>query len=339
MATRRRRLSVPIHSRRTAALQRAHLTTARGARGEVLGRYNAAQLDMVKRLSSGSADGGGGDASGADDGSAAVNRHRHIHQLNGALDACRENAKWVAVLAHMARDDRTRHRPDRPVRPRGIHLRTALRRGRRPLLLLRLRPPHLPSGDLRLPVPPRARRLSGPRHARRPLGRAVAPRGGIPADAGPGVRSDGPPGGRRGGEQEEDEDVRFVRGGVRSAVDSVGAMRGVRGHAARSCGRQRCLFERCRFKTKAYCPHLGRRFVCDAPYSCETLCRMSRGNGEVATELVETLRPALLLIDFDRTLCSNKAGASPLPSSSAAPAPSAPATAPAGDKTTGAYYY
>ena len=31
------------------------------------------------------------------------------------------------------------------------------------------------------------------------------------------------------------------------------------------------------------------------------------------TTLVETLQPRLLLIDFDRTLCSTKSGASPLP--------------------------
>ena len=62
-----------------------------------------------------------------------------------------------------------------------------------------------------------------------------------------------------------------------------------------------CLFEDCKFKEKAFCPHLKRCFVCDSPHSCEKLCRLSRGDGEAALALVETIRPSLLLLDFDRT--------------------------------------
>ena len=65
---------------------------------------------------------------------------------------------------------------------------------------------------------------------------------------------------------------------------------------------------------EAYCPHYGRCFVYDFPHSCERLCRLSRGSGELATTLVETLQLRLLLLNFDRTLCSTKSGASPLPS-------------------------
>jgi hypothetical protein len=74
-----------------------------------------------------------------------------------------------------------------------------------------------------------------------------------------------------------------------------------------------CLFEDCKFRDKAFCPHFKRCFVCDSPHSCEKLCRLSRGDGEAATALVETIQPRLLLLDFDRTLASTRSGASPLP--------------------------
>lgn len=76
-----------------------------------------------------------------------------------------------------------------------------------------------------------------------------------------------------------------------------------------------CVFD-CRLRYEAYCPHRHLCFVCDAPHDCERLCRLARGDGEAALAAVETLRPGLLLIDFDRTLCSTKSGASPLPPSS-----------------------
>jgi len=76
---------------------------------------------------------------------------------------------------------------------------------------------------------------------------------------------------------------------------------------------KQCIFPDCKLGPTAFCYHSGRCFVCDAPHSCEKLCRLSRGGGEEALSLVETIRPKLLLLDFDRTLASTKAGASPLP--------------------------
>lgn len=79
--------------------------------------------------------------------------------------------------------------------------------------------------------------------------------------------------------------------------------------------RSECLFEDCQFGDKAFCSHFQRCFVCDAPHSCDKFCQLSRGDGEVALGMVETIRPNLLLLDFDRTLATTKSGASPLPKS------------------------
>jgi hypothetical protein len=77
-----------------------------------------------------------------------------------------------------------------------------------------------------------------------------------------------------------------------------------------------CLFQDCKggkMNSSTYCPHADRCFYCDAPYSCEKFCRLSRGGGDLAIELVESIQPGLVLLDFDRTFCSTKSGASPLP--------------------------
>ena len=50
--------------------------------------------------------------------------------------------------------------------------------------------------------------------------------------------------------------------------------------------------------------------MCDA-WSCEQ-CRLVRGDGEEVASLVDRLRPRVVLLDFDRTLASTKAGADPL---------------------------
>lgn len=76
----------------------------------------------------------------------------------------------------------------------------------------------------------------------------------------------------------------------------------------------RCIFEDCKLPSSAFCPHVNRCFICDT-HTCEK-CRLLRGNGEVATSIVETIQPEFLLLDFDRTLCSTKSGASPLPNGS-----------------------
>lgn len=76
-----------------------------------------------------------------------------------------------------------------------------------------------------------------------------------------------------------------------------------------------CLFHDCKggkMNPYAFCPHANQCYYCDSPHSCEKFCRLSRGNGELVMELVETIQPNLLLLDFDRTLCSTKAGASPI---------------------------
>ena len=74
-----------------------------------------------------------------------------------------------------------------------------------------------------------------------------------------------------------------------------------------------CIFSDCKYKTMAFCPHAQKCFSCDAPHTCDKLCRLSRGNGESAIGMVESIRPDFLLIDFDRTLASTKSGATPFP--------------------------
>lgn len=63
---------------------------------------------------------------------------------------------------------------------------------------------------------------------------------------------------------------------------------------------QNCIFG-CKYAAAAFCTHARRCFVCDAPHSCETSCRMSRGDGETAQVLVRALAPWWLLLDFDST--------------------------------------
>ena len=61
----------------------------------------------------------------------------------------------------------------------------------------------------------------------------------------------------------------------------------------------KCLFIGCKLSEEAFCPHFRRCFVCDSPHSCEK-CRLYRGDGESAIELVSVLQPKFLLLDFDR---------------------------------------
>lgn len=69
----------------------------------------------------------------------------------------------------------------------------------------------------------------------------------------------------------------------------------------------------CKYADKgAYCVHAKRCFTCDSPHTCND-CRLACGDGEMVADLVKTLQPQLLLLDFDRTLASTKSGASPLP--------------------------
>ena len=59
----------------------------------------------------------------------------------------------------------------------------------------------------------------------------------------------------------------------------------------------------------AWCPHDRRCFACDG-WSC-SVCRFYQGDGSDVADLVASLQPAHVFLDFDRTLCSTKGG-SPL---------------------------
>jgi len=66
--------------------------------------------------------------------------------------------------------------------------------------------------------------------------------------------------------------------------------------------------ERC--GKRSFCPHARRCIVCEA-WSCDE-CRLLRGDGEDVWQLVGQLTPAIVFLDFDRTLATTKAGGSPL---------------------------
>eukprot|EP00927_Polykrikos_kofoidii_P059829 TRINITY_DN54952_c0_g1_i1.p1 TRINITY_DN54952_c0_g1~~TRINITY_DN54952_c0_g1_i1.p1 ORF type:complete len:653 (-),score=94.80 TRINITY_DN54952_c0_g1_i1:68-2026(-) len=78
-------------------------------------------------------------------------------------------------------------------------------------------------------------------------------------------------------------------------------------NALRSEGR--CPY-RDRCGRRSFCPHDQRCIVCEQ-WSCEQ-CHLVRGDGEDVWQIALQLRPALIFLDFDRTLATTKAGASPL---------------------------
>ena len=59
------------------------------------------------------------------------------------------------------------------------------------------------------------------------------------------------------------------------------------------------------------CPHARACLRCER-VSCDA-CGVSRGDAEDVAQLVETTRAFCVFLDFDRTMCATKAGASPLP--------------------------
>ena len=63
---------------------------------------------------------------------------------------------------------------------------------------------------------------------------------------------------------------------------------------------------------EAWCRHSRRCLKCEREASCE-ICGISRGDAEDVVQLVETLDAYCVFLDFDRTICATKAGASPLP--------------------------
>eukprot|EP00928_Gymnodinium_smaydae_P045933 TRINITY_DN30578_c0_g1_i1.p1 TRINITY_DN30578_c0_g1~~TRINITY_DN30578_c0_g1_i1.p1 ORF type:complete len:725 (+),score=86.55 TRINITY_DN30578_c0_g1_i1:47-2221(+) len=72
----------------------------------------------------------------------------------------------------------------------------------------------------------------------------------------------------------------------------------------------RCPYGGQRCGTRTFCPHYSRCIVCEQ-WSCEE-CKLLRGDGEDVEQLVSQRAPAVVFLDFDRTLCTTKAGASPL---------------------------
>eukprot|EP00931_Biecheleriopsis_adriatica_P108516 TRINITY_DN82840_c0_g1_i1.p1 TRINITY_DN82840_c0_g1~~TRINITY_DN82840_c0_g1_i1.p1 ORF type:complete len:694 (+),score=148.12 TRINITY_DN82840_c0_g1_i1:34-2115(+) len=72
----------------------------------------------------------------------------------------------------------------------------------------------------------------------------------------------------------------------------------------------RCPYGGERCGSRSFCPHEHRCIVCEQ-WSCER-CRLLRGDGEDVWQLVDQRQPTVVFLDFDRTLCTTKAGASPL---------------------------
>ena len=58
-----------------------------------------------------------------------------------------------------------------------------------------------------------------------------------------------------------------------------------------------------------FCPHSRRCVACER-WSCVE-CGVLCGDGEDVAALVERIDPHVVFIDFDRTLCTTKSGASP----------------------------
>lgn len=60
----------------------------------------------------------------------------------------------------------------------------------------------------------------------------------------------------------------------------------------------------------SFCPHERLCIVCEQ-WSCER-CALLRGDGEDVWQIVGDSKPAVVFLDFDRTLATTKSGASPL---------------------------
>lgn len=62
--------------------------------------------------------------------------------------------------------------------------------------------------------------------------------------------------------------------------------------------------------SRSFCPHDSRCIVCEQ-WSCERCCLLRR-DGEDVWQIAAQHQPDVIFLDFDRTLCTTKAGASPL---------------------------
>jgi len=237
-----------------------------------------------------------------DDLSAAVLRHKEIHHLNGTLKVCRENTKWITVLDNLvfnltggrnsrlfvAGDDAT---SNSSFVPEGFQLGTFVSSSRTIL------------DEILIPTMRRTlENESWPPTLGSRRRRVLAFDEITIKDATIGKKKL-----QQCSNCSGFFDSRWIRHQICSICEAI--------KRDQSDGSS-CLFVGCKAGSEAYCSHDRRCFICDAPHSCDQ-CRLSMGNGEVVTAMVETIRPKLLLLDFDRTLCSTKSGSSPLPKQSA----------------------
>uniref|UniRef100_A0A7S1BDJ7 Uncharacterized protein n=1 Tax=Corethron hystrix TaxID=216773 RepID=A0A7S1BDJ7_9STRA len=258
-------------------------------------RFKEAQMEATSGLQD--------SAVSDDDLSAAVLRHKEIHHLKGILNVCEENAKWISVLDKLvfdlmdnsygngrlfvAGDDKT---SNGSFVPEDFQLGKCLSSSRK--ILGEILIPTMRQALQQEPWPP----ASGSRRSRVLAFNEITIKDAIV--------------GKKKLQQCNDcsgfFDSRWIRHQICSICKAV--------KRDESDGSS-CLFVGCKAGPEAYCTHDRRCFICDAPHSCNQ-CRLSMGNGEIVTAMVETIRPKVLLLDFDRTLCSTKAGSSPLPKSS-----------------------
>lgn len=86
-------------------------------------------------------------------------------------------------------------------------------------------------------------------------------------------------------------------------------------HTCVSCEESLRASGRCPVKSECeprfFCPHARACLRCER-VSCER-CGVVRGDGDDVISLVESLDAECVFLDFDRTICATKAGASPLP--------------------------
>lgn len=80
-------------------------------------------------------------------------------------------------------------------------------------------------------------------------------------------------------------------------------------HAARREGTCPVSASACR--PGFFCPHRRACLACERA-ACDA-CGVARGDAEDVAQLVETTQAFCVFLDFDRTMCATKAGASPLP--------------------------
>ena len=237
-----------------------------------------------------------------DDGSEAIRYHKEIHHLGGAIHCLRENSYWVtALLSSLEGKNGTKQRifvtgdnsgsnNSCSFLPREFQLGKFVMASRR--ILDDILSPTMRVSMLNESWPPKL----GSRRRR------------VVAYDEETLKSASTNVGKRKLQRCKDCDGQFANIWIRHSLCFS-----CESYKRDSRVLDECIFENCTAGPGAFCIHSRRCFHCDASHSCEQLCRLSKGNGEFALNLVESIRPKLLLLDFDRTLCSTKSGASPLP--------------------------